>query len=273
MANIDQLLAIMDRLRDPQRGCPWDRQQAHASLVPYLLEEAYETADTIEQQDWDHLPDELGDLLFQIVFHARLGKEAGRFDFDTVVTRICDKLVRRHPHVFADTRFDSIAEQTADWEARKQAEREAKAGGRTGVLEGVSTALPALTRAEKLQRRAARVGFDWPEAHGVLDKIREETDELATEMAQGGSRERLAGEVGDLLFSVVNLARHLGVDAESALREANRRFERRFAAMETRLAERGGITAADPAAMDAAWEAVKRGEREDAQPEDANEHE
>jgi len=261
MANIDPLLAIMDRLRDPQRGCPWDRQQTHASLVPYLLEEAYETAETIEQQDWDHLPDELGDLLFQIVFHARLGKEAGRFDFDTVVSRICDKLVRRHPHVFADTRFGSIAEQTADWEARKQAEREAKAGGRT-----VSTALPALTRAEKLQRRAARVGFDWPEARGVLDKIREEVDEVAAEMAHDASG-------GDLLFSVVNLARHLGVDAESALREANRKFERRFAAMETALEDRGGIAAADPGAMDAAWEAVKRAEREDVPSGEANEHE
>lgn len=261
MAHIDELLAIMDRLRDPDRGCPWDRQQTHASLVPYLLEEASEVAETIEEGDFAALPDELGDLLFQIVFHARLGKEAGRFDFDTVVTKICDKLVRRHPHVFGDKRFASAAEQTADWEARKQAERAARQGGHSGVLEGVSRALPALTRAEKLQRRAARVGFDWPAARGVLDKIREETDEVAAEMDAGAAPERLREEVGDLLFSVVNLARHLGVDAEGALRTANRKFERRFRAMEERLAARGGIEAVDAATREAAWEAVK-GEEE-----------
>ncbi len=261
MAHIDELLALMDRLRDPERGCPWDRQQTHVTLVPYLLEEASEVAETIEEGDFEALPDELGDLLFQIVFHARLGKEAGRFDFDTVVARICDKLVRRHPHVFGDTRFASATEQTADWEARKQAEREARQGGRSGVLEGVSRALPALTRAEKLQRRAARVGFDWPEAHGVLDKIREETDEVAAEMAAGAPPERLREEVGDLLFSVVNLARHLGVDAEGALRAANRKFERRFRAMEDRLAGQGGLEAVDAVALEAAWEAVKGQEK------------
>jgi len=261
MAHIDKLLAIMDRLRDPERGCPWDRQQTHVSLVPYLLEEAGEVAETIEEGDFTALPDELGDLLFQIVFHARLGKEAGRFDFDTVVARICDKLVRRHPHVFGDARFASVAEQSADWEARKRAEREARQGGRSGVLDGVSRGLPALMRAEKLQRRAARVGFDWPEAHGVLDKIREETDEVAAEMAAGAPPERLREEVGDLLFTVVNLARHLGVDAEGALRAANRKFERRFRAMEESLAAQGGVEAADADAMEVAWAAVKDREK------------
>ncbi len=257
MAHIDELLAIMDRLRDPEHGCPWDRQQTHETLVPYLLEEASEVAGSIEEGHLDELPDELGDLLFQIVFHARLGKEAGRFDFETVVARICDKLVRRHPHVFGDTRFASVAEQTADWEARKRAERDARQGGRSGVLDGVSRALPALTRAEKLQRRAARVGFDWPEARGVLAKIREETEEVAAELAAGAQPARLREEVGDLLFSVVNLARHLGVDAEGALRAANRKFERRFRAMEARLAGEGGVEQADSAQLDAAWEAVK----------------
>ncbi len=260
MADIEQLLAIMDRLRDPEGGCPWDRAQTHETLVPYLLEEAYEAAEAIEAGDLDHLPDELGDLLFQIVFHARLGKEAGRFDFGTIVARICDKLVRRHPHVFADARFASAEEQTADWEARKQAEREARGESAGGLLDGVSTALPALTRAEKLQRRAARAGFDWPDAGGVLAKIREETDELAAEMAAGASPARLREELGDLLFSVVNLARHLGVDAETALREANRKFERRFRRMEARLEGEGGVAAADAGRLDAAWEAVKQEE-------------
>jgi MazG family protein len=264
MSNIDRLLDIMRRLRDPETGCPWDREQTWQSLVPHTLEEAYEVAEAIEQQDYDQLPDELGDLLFQIVFYARLGEESGRFDFDTVVARICDKLVRRHPHVFGEARVRDAAEQSRAWEDHKQREREARGAAGRGVLHGVSRTLPALSRAAKLQRRAARVGFDWPDARGVLAKIREELAEVEAELAPGPEQavdtSRLQEEIGDLLFSVVNLARHLAIDPEAALRAANRKFEHRFARVEQALADQGGVEQASLDAMEAAWQAAKQQE-------------
>lgn len=262
MSAIEQLLEIMRRLRDPQGGCPWDRQQTYHSLVPYTLEEAYEVADAIEQDDLAHLPDELGDLLFQIVFYARLGEEQGAFDFEHVAQRICDKLVRRHPHVFADANIASAEEQTHAWEEHKRQEREQKAAhGQAGILDGVSLALPALVRAAKLQRRAARVGFDWQDIAGVLDKVKEELAEIEAELRSNTSTERLAEEVGDLLFSCVNLARHLQVEPEAALRTANLKFEQRFRQMEKSLEIVGGVDQASLEQMDAAWEAIKQTEK------------
>ena len=260
MSAIEPLLEIMRRLRDPETGCPWDVQQTFASLVPYTLEEAYEVAETIEQGDLAALPDELGDLLFQVVFHARIGEEEGRFDFADVVGRICDKLVRRHPHVFAGASVESAEAQTREWEAHKQREREQQKGAGS-LLDGVSLALPALTRAVKLQRRAARAGFDWPAVDGVLDKVREELAEVEAELHETPDPHRVAAEIGDLLFSVVNLARHLDVDPETALRQANRRFQRRFAGVEARLQEKGGVEQASLAEMDAAWEEAKQADR------------
>jgi ATP diphosphatase len=262
MYAIENLLDIMRRLRDPSDGCPWDREQNYRTLVPHTLEEAYEVADTIEQNDLAHLPDELGDLLFQVVFYARIGEEEGRFDFEEVAQRICDKLVRRHPHVFADAKIGSAEEQTHAWEEHKRQERDRKAmAGRAGVLDGVSLALPALVRAAKLQRRAARVGFDWPEVEGVLAKVREELAEVEAECESGAAPERLAEEVGDLLFSCVNLARHLRVEPEAALRTANIKFEQRFRHMENTLRATGGVENASLEEMDTAWEAVKQSEK------------
>ena len=263
MSAIEQLLEIMRRLRDPDSGCPWDREQTYRTLVPYTLEEAYEVADAIEQHDLDHLPDELGDLLFQVVFYARIGQEQGRFDFEDVAQRICDKLVRRHPHVFADSVIDTVEEQTRAWEEHKRQERDRKAGtDQAGILDGVSLALPALVRAAKLQRRAARVGFDWPQIDGVLAKVREELAEIQLELQTDSTAERLAEEVGDLLFSCVNLARHLQVEPEAALRTANLKFEQRFRQMETLLQAAKGIEQASPAEMESAWETVKRAEKD-----------
>ena len=262
MSAINQLLGIMQRLRDPQSGCPWDREQTYRSLVPYTLEEAYEVADAIEQDELGQLPDELGDLLFQVVFYAQIGQEEGRFDFETVAQRISDKLVRRHPHVFADAIIDSAEAQTAAWEEHKRQEREQQAGaGQAGILDGVSLALPALVRAAKLQRRAARVGFDWPDIGGVLAKVQEEFTELQAEVQADAPAERLAEEVGDLLFSCVNLARHLDVEPEAALRTAILKFEQRFHHVEAALQISGGIEQASLDEMDAAWEAAKRREK------------
>jgi ATP diphosphatase len=263
MSAIEQLLEIMRRLRDPRTGCPWDREQNYHSLVPYTLEEAYEVADAIEQNDLEHLPDELGDLLFQVVFYAQIGQEQGRFDFENVAQRISDKLVRRHPHVFADDVIDSAEEQTHAWEQHKRRERDHKAGAeQAGILDGVSLALPALVRAAKLQRRAAGAGFDWTQVEGVLAKVREELAEIEVELQAGSVPERLAEEVGDLLFSCVNLARHLQVEPEAALRTANLKFEQRFRQVESVLQSVGGVEQATLAEMDAAWEAVKRAEKD-----------
>lgn len=262
MHRIEDLLDIMARLRDPAGGCPWDLRQSFETIAPYTLEEAYEVADAIARHDMAELREELGDLLFQVVFHARMAQEAGDFAFSDVVDAICAKMIRRHPHVFAGVAYATEEELRDAWEAEKRAEREAKAGRSGGALDGVASALPALLRAEKLQRRAARVGFDWPDVAGVLAKCREEIGEIEAARSAGLGREALADEVGDLLFSCVNLARHLGVEAEQALRAASAKFERRFRTMEQALAGAGTpLGEADAAAMDAAWERVKAAER------------
>lgn len=257
--NIDELLQVMARLRDPEQGCPWDCEQTFATIAPYTLEEAYEVADAIARQDMAELREELGDLLFQVVFHAQMAREAGHFQFDDVVQAIVDKMVRRHPHVFADAQVADAAEQTARWEVQKAAERAAKAEQQAhSALDGVAVALPALVRAEKIQKRAARAGFDWPDIAGPLAKVREEVDEVAAELQAGAPPDRVAAEVGDLLFAAVNLARHAGVDAETALREATLKFERRFRAVEAGLGK--PLHEVSLAEMDAQWEAVKRAE-------------
>lgn len=244
--SLDDLLYLMARLRDPDGGCPWDRKQTFATIVPHTLEEAYEVADTIERQDWAHLKDELGDLLFQVIFYAQLGREQGDFDFAAIVDNLVAKLVRRHPHVFADgslrgntagAGLDEAAIK-ANWEAIKQQERSEQAKG--GVLDDVPRALPALSRAVKLQKRAAQVGFDWNDSLPVLDKIAEEVAELREAIASGDQTE-IAAELGDMLFAQVNLARHLGVNPETALRGTNHKFERRFAYVEQQVAAAGGV--------------------------------
>ncbi len=249
-AELRRLLDVMARLRGPD-GCPWDRVQDFDSIAPYTIEEAYEVADAIARRDWSALPDELGDMLFQVVFHARMAEEAGRFAFADVARAIADKMVRRHPNVFAGT--EAVA-----WEVHKTAERAARREG--GTLAGVPVALPALTRAGKLTARAARVGFDWPDAAAVLDKLAEETAELRAELP-GADPARLADEVGDMLFVLANLARKLGLDAETCLHAANAKFTRRFEGVEAVLADQGqmpGDVGLD--AMEAAWRAVKMGE-------------
>lgn len=240
MGELERLLDIMATLRDPQRGCPWDLRQTYASIAPYTIEEAYEVADAIERGDFADLREELGDLLLQVVFHARMAQEEGRFDFHAVAEALADKLVRRHPHVFADTAFADEAEQHAAWEAQKAEERAAKGDGAPpSVMDGVARALPALMRAEKLQKRAARVGFDWGALEPVIDKIHEEIEEVRAEVGLADNHARLHEEVGDLLFAVTNLARHLAVDPEMALRDANAKFEARFRAIEARVAAEG----------------------------------
>ena len=259
-AGIERLLEIMRRLRDPDTGCPWDIEQDFDTIAPYTIEEAYEVADAIDRRDWPDLEGELGDLLLQAVYHAQMGAEAGHFTFQSVVRNIADKMVARHPHVFGDASRDKSAEQqTADWEAIKAAERGRKA--QAGTLDGVAVGLPALLRALKLQKRAARVGFDWPDTAQVLDKIAEESRELV-QARETLSQEEVFEEFGDLLFVMANLGRHLGVDPEAALRAANAKFTRRFEGIEARLAARGKTPAdSDLAEMDALWDAVKTDER------------
>lgn len=254
---MQKLLDIMAALRDPVQGCPWDREQTFATIAPYTIEEAYEVADAIDRQDMAALREELGDLLLQVVFHARMAEEGGSFGFDDVVHAIADKLVRRHPHVFGDEHVASAAEQRDAWEALKAREQGRDAGGAQRVLGGVARALPALSRAAKLGRRAAGVGFDWPDMAGVLDKVREETVEV--EEAARNDRARLAEEIGDLLFAVANLARHADVDPEEALRLANRKFEARFDAVEGRVRQ-SGRSWRDFSALelDEIWTQVKR---------------
>jgi ATP diphosphatase len=256
---IARLLDIMARLRAPAGGCPWDLDQTFASIAPYTIEEAYEVADAIAREDFPHLADELGDLLFQVVYHARLAEEAGHFAFADVARTIADKMVRRHPHVFGEAAARDAAAQTDAWEAQKAAER--SASGEPGVLAGVPTGLPALTRAAKLTKRAARVGFDWPDAAAVLDKLDEETAELRAELP-GADPARLADELGDMLFVLANLARKLDLDPETCLRGANDKFARRFAAVERQLAE-AGRTPADSLLeeMENAWKTAKLAER------------
>jgi tetrapyrrole methylase family protein/MazG family protein/ATP diphosphatase len=257
---IDRLLGVMARLRDPHEGCPWDVEQTFATIAPYTVEEAYEVADAIERGDFDDLRDELGDLLLQVVFHARIAEEAGLWGFDDVALAIVDKLVRRHPHVFGEARARSSEEQTRAWEAIKAEERAAK-GRDASLLDDVPAGLPALTRAVKLTRRAARVGFDWPSPAEVLAKLREETEELEVEIARG-DLQAAREELGDLLFVCANLARKLEVEPEDALRAANAKFIRRFSAIERGLAE-GGRSPAEASLeeMEDLWTAAKRAEK------------
>lgn len=255
-----RLLEIMRRLRDPDTGCPWDIVQDFSTIAPYTIEEAYEVADAIEQENWPELEGELGDLLLQTVYHAQIGDEAGHFDFDSIVNRVSDKMVARHPHVFGDeSRDKSAQQQTADWEQIKATERAGKDEPR--ALDGVAANLPALTRALKLQKRAARVGFDWPSTDQVLDKISEEMAEL-TEARDEGSQAHITEEFGDMMFVMANLARHLNIDPEQALRAANTKFIRRFRGVEDRLNAIGKRPEqSDLTEMDALWDAVKLAEK------------
>lgn len=259
-AGMDRLLEIMRRLRDPETGCPWDIEQTFETIAPYTIEEAYEVADAVQRGAMDELEGELGDLLLQAVYFSQMAEEAGHFSFQSVVRGISDKMVARHPHVFGDESRDKSAEQqTVDWETIKAAERAGKA--QKGALDGVALNLPALLRALKLQRRAARVGFDWTDTGDVLAKITEEAGELVE--AQGSlSQDRMEDEYGDLLFVLVNLGRHLGLDPEAALRRTNAKFTRRFEGIEARLAERGKTPAtSDLSEMDALWTQIKAEEK------------
>ena len=259
---IAQLLEVMARLRDPDGGCPWDLEQTFATIAPYTIEEAYEVADAIEGGDPAHLRDELGDLLFQVVFHARMAEERGWFSFDSVAAAIHDKLVRRHPHVFAGTQFATDSERSANWEDQKARERNEAAKRRGGeeasVLGDVPKALPALTRAAKIGKRASRVGFDWPDATGIREKVNEELAELDVAVASSDTN-AMTDELGDVLFTLVNLGRKLDLDAEEALRAANAKFERRFRHMESLARARGlSLEGLSPAAWDALWRESKR---------------
>jgi ATP diphosphatase len=266
--DISRLLEIMAALRTPNTGCPWDLEQDFSTIAPYTIEEAYEVADAIARHDLDDLRDELGDLLLQVVFHARMAEEQGAFDFGGVVEAITDKMVRRHPHVFGDARglsAGAVADLWHDIKAQEKAAKAAKAAqegeGSESALAGVPVALPALTRALKLQQKASKVGFDWNDPKAVLAKIREEADEIEAAL-DAGDKGHAATEAGDLMFAVVNLARHLDADPESMLRMTNQKFERRFASIERALAARGKApSAATLAEMDALWDAAKAAEK------------
>jgi len=256
---IDRLIAIMARLRDPDGGCAWDLEQSFATIAPYTVEEAYEVADAIERGDMDDLRDELGDLLFQVVFHARMAEEAGDFSFDDVARAISDKMLRRHPHVFGEAGHRTATEQTVAWEEIKAGERASKQ--KAGVLDDVPAGLPGMTRAVKLTKRAARVGFDWPSTDEVLEKLHEELDELKVEIA-AGDQAKAREELGDLLFVMANLARKLDVEPEDAIRAANAKFARRFAFIEAELKKDGRTPdQSDLAEMDGLWDAAKAAER------------
>ncbi|MBI1187253.1 MAG: nucleoside triphosphate pyrophosphohydrolase [Alphaproteobacteria bacterium] len=254
---VADLLALMAKLRDPDGGCPWDLEQTFATIAPYTIEEAYEVADAIQRGAMGDLKEELGDLLFQVVFHARMAEEAGQFDFTEVAETLTAKMKRRHPHVFLAADNRSAAEQTRAWEDQKAAERAAK---RTGLLDDVPMALPALQRAEKLTKRAARIGFDWPTPEAVLEKLDEELGEVADARAEG-DKAAIAEEIGDALFVMANLARKLDVDPEEALRQANAKFVRRFGHIERRLAETGRTGPQPLDELEALWQAAKRAEK------------
>ncbi len=257
---INRLIEIMALLRDPDKGCPWDVEQTFETIAPHTIEEAYEVAEAIEQNDMTALVDELGDLLLQVVFHARMAEEESHFAFDDVAQAICDKLIRRHPHVFGDVEIETAAAQTRSWESQKAQERMKKraSGAPHSALDGVTTGLPALTRALKLQKRAARVGFDWHEAADVLEKFDEESREMADEMSAGADKARLQDEMGDLLFTCVNLARKLDIDPETALRHGNAKFEHRFKTMETLLSKDGKSTETmDTDGLESFWRRAK----------------
>ena len=255
-----RLIAIMARLRDPADGCAWDLEQTFATIAPYTVEEAYEVADAIERGDMADLRDELGDLLLQVVYHARIAQESGSFAFNNVAEAICDKMIRRHPHVFGDAKHRDSAQQTRAWEVIKAEERAGKSA-QVSVLDGVSVGLPGLTRAVKLTARAARVGFDWPDAAQVLDKVHEELAELEVEIV-ANDQTKAAEELGDLLFVLANLARKLDVDPEAAIRGANAKFSRRFGFIEAALAGEGRTPdQSNLAEMDGLWDAAKVAER------------
>jgi ATP diphosphatase len=258
-AELRRLLDIMAALRDPITGCPWDKTQTFDTIAPYTIEEAYEVADAIAQRDFSALPDELGDLLFQVVYHARMAEEAGLFGFAEVAKSISDKMIRRHPHVFGDAAARDATAQTTAWEVQKSAERAARK--QSGALAGVPTALPALTRAVKLTSRAARVGFDWPDVDQVIAKLDEEIQELRGELSDADPA-RLTDEVGDLLFVLANLARKLNLDPETCLRHANEKFSRRFSAMESDFeAQAQPLSELSLEQMEAGWQRVKAIER------------
>jgi ATP diphosphatase len=267
--DVHRLLEIMARLRDPQSGCPWDVVQTFATIAPYTVEEAYEVADAIDRNDLPALKDELGDLLLQVVFHAQMAEEQGAFAFGDVVAAICDKMVRRHPHVFGEERIEDAAAQTVAWEEHKRREREADAPGDRSVLAGIARGLPEWQRATKLQKRAATVGFDWPGPGPVIEKLHEEIDEVRVEFAalerdpgSAAVRDRLEDEIGDVLFVCVNLARHAGVDFGTAMRRANAKFERRFRRMEELAAGQGTDLRSQPLeAQDALWDHAKAEEK------------
>lgn len=266
MSAIQQLLEIMKALRDPDSGCPWDRQQDFHSLIPFTIEEAYEVADAIERNNLDDIKNELGDLLFQIVFYSQLATELQAFDFNDVVQAISDKLTRRHPHVFAGAKVKDAKAQTREWETLKQKERQAKAGeilSSLSHLDDVSRTLPSLMRAEKLQKRAANEGFDWPSIKGVMAKVYEELEEVQQELdAEQQEHEKLEDEIGDLFFSCINLSRHAGVDAELSLRKANLKFERRFRALEKIVKEKGlQIIKMNTDELEDLWQEVKKNEK------------
>ena len=257
MESIEKLLEIMARLRDPYSGCPWDQQQDFSSIAPYTVEEAYEVADAIARNDLDGLRDELGDLLFQVAFHARMAEEQGAFDFEAVAGGICDKMVRRHPHVFGTAEEREKGAVKGSWHSIKASERTAKDAD-CSVLDGVAQALPALKRAQKLGKRAAAVGFDWPDPAGPRDKIDEELGELDAACVAADA-ENMAEELGDLLFTVVNLARHLGIDPEQALTAANRKFEQRFRTLEREITASGQeLEDLDIDTLESHWQAAKK---------------
>ena len=258
---IDQLIDIMSKLRDPVDGCPWDLEQNFKTIAPHTIEEAYEVAEAIAKGDMKELKDELGDLMFQVVFYAQMAKEADDFDFNDVIEAISEKMIRRHPHVFGNADIATAEAQTTAWEdtkARERAEKNTTADGRPSALDGVAETLPALTRAVKLQNRAARVGFDWPSIAPVFDKIEEEIGELREEIDEGGSQDRIAEEYGDLLFVVANLGRHLELDPETVLRVANRKFIRRFEKVELVIEKKGkNISQCSLEEMDSVWNEIR----------------
>jgi len=260
-----RLVEVMARLRDPKTGCPWDLEQSFKTIAPYTLEETYEVIEAIERDDPKSMKDELGDLLFQVVFHAQLGSETKLFNLEDIANQVCDKMIERHPHVFGDRDAKTSEKVLVNWEADKAAKREAEAkaeGRKVSLLDGVTTSLPATTRAVKLQNRAARVGFDWTDARDILAKIKEETAELEVEINANKGLDSIEDEMGDLLFALVNLARRLEVDPETALRRTNRKFERRFREIENRLASKGrDIKEASLDEMERIWIEIKQEEK------------
>ena len=259
--SIETLLGIMARLRHPQTGCPWDRKQDFQTIAPYTIEEAYEVADAISRGDMEALVDELGDLLFQVVFHAQMASEKGAFDFGDVTAAVVDKMIRRHPHVFGDEPMRDLEGQSMSWEAHKVRERETRGSGNQAqsLLDHVPKGLPAMKRAQKLQKRAATAGFDWSSAAEVIPKLEEELSELRQALEENAPAARVAAEMGDLMFSCVNLARHLNIDAEMALRKANTEFARRFGHIERSLASAGRrVDQVDAETLEALWEEAKR---------------